>query len=239
MLINVVLIEGFLCSLWYHFICPQTLMSLPLFSGLWLCRLFLDPIGNCLPRTELLQSPFRTEFSMGSLRHYHWFLWCYRWSMRWWEIVEWVWLLLIINHTHWSLSIVVRLTKNTLLNTCKTAWNICETLWTTSKTSWNTHTTLWNIIKHSNTRHSMQQYQRSMWQHQHSAFQYRRSIRRYRRSAWQYRRCLAQQYRCPARSSGDIGDCSAGITPTPRYVTVTNPWDMGIFFRHVSLGGWF
>ena len=33
-------------------------------------------ISNCLPGTELLKSPFRTEFSMGSL------LWCYCRSLR-------------------------------------------------------------------------------------------------------------------------------------------------------------
>ena len=30
------------------------------------------PFGNCLPGTELLQSPFRTELSMGSLSRWYW-----------------------------------------------------------------------------------------------------------------------------------------------------------------------
>ena len=46
--------------------------------------------GSCLPGTELLQSPFRTEFNMGSLSwlyrrsllHYRRFLRSYRWSLR-------------------------------------------------------------------------------------------------------------------------------------------------------------
>ena len=38
--------------------------------------LTFDPFGNCLPITELLQSSFRTEFSMGSRS------WCYRRSLR-------------------------------------------------------------------------------------------------------------------------------------------------------------
>ena len=49
----------------------------------------IAPFGNCLPVTELLQSPFRTEFSMGSLsrryrqsmRRHRRFLWSYRWSL--------------------------------------------------------------------------------------------------------------------------------------------------------------
>ena len=49
-----------------------------------------NPFGNCLPRTELLQSLFRTEFSMRSLsRQYQRSLWhhcrflqSYHWSMR-------------------------------------------------------------------------------------------------------------------------------------------------------------
>ena len=48
------------------------------------------PLWICLPGTELLQSPLRTEFSMGSLlRRYWWSLWhhrrflrSYRWSLR-------------------------------------------------------------------------------------------------------------------------------------------------------------
>ena len=49
-----------------------------------------NPSGICLPRTELLQSLFRMEFSMGSLlrryrrslRHHCQFLWSYRQSLR-------------------------------------------------------------------------------------------------------------------------------------------------------------
>ena len=49
-----------------------------------------DPFRNCLPGTELLQSPFRTEFSMGLLswryqwylRHHRRFLRSYRRSLR-------------------------------------------------------------------------------------------------------------------------------------------------------------
>ena len=44
-----------------------------------------SPFGNCLPGTELCLSPFRTEFSMGSLsrryqrllRRHRWYLWSY------------------------------------------------------------------------------------------------------------------------------------------------------------------
>ena len=56
-----------------------------------------SPFGNCLLGIELLQSPFRMEFSMGSLlrryqrslrrhplfrRHHPRFLWSYSWSLR-------------------------------------------------------------------------------------------------------------------------------------------------------------
>ena len=50
----------------------------------------LDPSGIFLPETELLQSPFRTEFSMGSrlrryrrsMRHHRWFMRSYRQFLR-------------------------------------------------------------------------------------------------------------------------------------------------------------
>ena len=40
------------------------LVKQPIPSGIYLPG--TDPSGICLPRTELLQSPFRTEFIMGS-----------------------------------------------------------------------------------------------------------------------------------------------------------------------------
>ena len=82
----------------------------------------LNPFGICLPGTELLQSPFRTEFSMGSLSGwYQQSLWCPE---------------SIGDH---------RKHRKALLNIVKhleTLVKHCDTSWTTLKT-------LWNIMKHS------------------------------------------------------------------------------------------
>ena len=103
--------------------------------------------GICLPGTELLQSPFRTEFSMGSRLLRYWrslrchcrFLQSYRQSLRrcrnpWCDRRS-------------AMPIVARLTKHhkTLLNIVKhheTHVKHCDS-------SWNTLKTLWNIMKHS------------------------------------------------------------------------------------------
>ena len=90
------------------------------------------PLKNCLPGTELLQSPCRTEFSMGSLlQRYRRFLRSYRRSLR-------------RCRNPWGdrrppMLIFARLTKNrkTLLNVVKHH----ETLVKHSDTSW-------NVVKH-------------------------------------------------------------------------------------------
>ena len=105
------------------------------------------PFGNCLPGTELLQSSFRIEFSMGSLTRQHW--WCLRrhrqslrhcrdpWGDRRTRGHR------LLRH---SLNVVKH--NKTSWNTCKTLWYTekrRKTPWTTSKTSWNILKTLWNI----------------------------------------------------------------------------------------------
>ena len=52
----------------------------PFLSGCWWYQfpIIINPLenGNCLPGTESLKSPFRTEFSIRSLsQHYRWSLW--------------------------------------------------------------------------------------------------------------------------------------------------------------------
>ena len=48
-----------------------------------LAYIIILPLRICLPGTELLQSPFRSEFSMGSLlRRYRWSLRRHRWFLR-------------------------------------------------------------------------------------------------------------------------------------------------------------
>ena len=103
------------------------------------------PFGNCLPGTELVQSPFRTEFSMGSLSRWYrrslrrqcQFLWRYRRSLRRSAAARSV------------MPIVARLTKHrkTLLNIVKHH----ETLVKHCDTSWNVRNhrePLVNIMKH-------------------------------------------------------------------------------------------
>ena len=185
--------------------------------------------GICLPGTELLQSPFRTEFSMGSRS------WRYRRSLR---------------HYRQSLRrsaavqspIIARLTKHrtTLLNIVKHH----ETL-----------KTLWNITKQSNTHHSMRRYQRTIRGYRRTMRRHRCSVQRYRRSARQYRRS-ARWYQCSAARaefltilawsfwwylhgvSGDISDCGVGITPQ-MCNRVTDHGDMGTFSKpgHGTFGG--
>ena len=117
------------------------------------------PSGICFPGTELLQSPFRTEFSMRSrslqyrrsLRHHHRFLQSYRRSL--WRCRD-----------PWGDRRPPMLRRRLLSDSlnivkhCDTSWTTSETSWTTSKTSWNTLKTLWNIMKHSSTRLLMRRY---------------------------------------------------------------------------------
>ena len=139
------------------------------------CNASKFPSGTFLPLTELLQSPFRTEFSMGSqslwrhrlfLRSSRRSLWCCRdlWGDRRSSM-----------RRHWSLRDSLNIIKH--LNIVKyheTHIKHCDTSWTTSKTSWNTLKTLWNIIKHSNTRRSMRRHRRSMRRRRRSARSFRR-----------------------------------------------------------------
>ena len=134
------------------------------------------PFGICLPGTELLQSPFRTEFSLGSLSWQYWRSLCvitnycrviadpFGDQQSAMPIIE-----RFAKHHKTLLNIV----KNeTLVKHCETSWTTNKTIktsWTTSKTSCNTHKTLWNIMKHLNTHHSMRQYRHSMRRHWCSA----------------------------------------------------------------------
>ena len=123
---------------------------------MWFTFQFLS--GICLPGTELLQSPFRTEFTMGSRSHrYRRSLWHHRRFLRSYRRSLW--------HCRDPCSdqrpradaatpIVARLAKHhkPLLNIVKhheTNVKHCDTSWTTGKTSWNTLKTLRNIMKHS------------------------------------------------------------------------------------------
>ena len=104
------------------------------------------PSGICLPVTELLQSPFRTEFSMGSrsrwyrrsLRRHRRFLQSYHWSLlrchdpwgdRWPPIVARLakhkTLLNIVKHHETHVKHCEPLVKHdeTLLKQCETSWN--------------------------------------------------------------------------------------------------------------------
>ena len=113
----------------------------------------------CLKWVFLPQwSPFRSEFSMGSLslhycrflRHYRQSLWhycqsllSYRWSLRWlvvrslMSIVAW-----LTKHCETHIKHHETLVKQHIMATTR------KTSRTTSKT-WNTHKTLRNIMKHS------------------------------------------------------------------------------------------
>ena len=90
-------------------------------------NLYDIPFGNCLLRTELLQSPFRMEFSIGShlrrycqpLRHYRQFLRRYCKSLQELAVARWLMLRLVVSNT--AMPIFVQLTKQ-----CKTLLNIAK-----------------------------------------------------------------------------------------------------------------
>ena len=138
---------------------------------------------NCLAGTELLQSPFRMEFSMGSLlRWYRQSIRRHRQSLRcccnpWGDQRSPMPIVALLTKHHKTLLNIVE-HHETLVKHCDTSWNVVknheplvkhreplvkhhETL----KTFWNTLKTLWNITKPSNTRHLMPWYQRSMQRH--------------------------------------------------------------------------
>ena len=185
----------------------------------------LPPFGNCLPGTELLRSPFRTEFSMGSLswryrpslRRHRRFLRSYRRSLRrcrdpWGDRRT-------SGRRCRSLRDSLKIIKHS-----KTSWNMCKTLWyivkrrktslTNSKTSckivkplvkhyetsWNTLKTLWNTQTLSIQCDDIGARRSDIALGAATA----RSAQRYRRSARSLRR-----HRHGV--SGDIGDCGVGI----------------------------
>ena len=104
------------------------------------------PFGNYFPGTELLQSPFRMEFSMGSLSRR------YRGSLR--RCRDW----------RATMPIVARLTKHrksllyivkhheTLVRHCDTSWNIIKYSKPLIKHD-ETVKTLWNIMFYRGAKH--------------------------------------------------------------------------------------
>ena len=133
------------------------------------CPVLHTPSGICLPGTELLQSPFMTEFSMGSrlrryrrsLRHHRRFLQNYRQSLRrccdpWGD------------RRAWDLEMWCRRSLSGSLNIIKRS----KTSWTISKTSWTISKTMWNIMEHSSFDSTIS---RSMRRRRRLAQQRRRS----------------------------------------------------------------
>ena len=184
------------------------------------------PFGIWLQGTELLQSPFRMEFRMGSFSRHCRSLRCYRRSLRhcrdpWGD--------------HWPCSRRCRLLHNSLnivkhVKHSKTTWNTCKTLWYIVKhheplvkhseplvklceplvkyheplvKNHETLKTLWNIMKHS------------PFDAETSALSAVTLV--LTRSFWQYRRGV----------SGDIGDCGVGKT-LQMCNRVTNHGDIGL-----------
>ena len=135
-----VFIPHFAWDVMGHCLCPCLEAMMPARSentqlSVWgLCLFPSFPSGIFLPGTELLQSPFRTEFSMESrsrryrrsLRCHRRFRRSYRRSLRRSAAAD------------AATPIIARLSKHkTLLNNMKHMWNIVihrKTLWTTSKT---------------------------------------------------------------------------------------------------------
>ena len=157
------------------------------------------PCQICLPGTELLQSPFRTELGLVSRsRWYRRFLRSYRrflrrcrdpWGDRRSPIIA-----RLAEHHKTLLNIVKH--HETHVKHCDTSWTTIKTSWATSKTSWNTLKTLWN------THHSMRRYRCSMRRRRPLVLRSRgdHSMRRYRRSMQRLRR-----RRRSRGVSGDIG----------------------------------
>ena len=171
-----------------------------------LILLHMDPSGIFLPGTELLQSPFRTEFSKGSrsrryrrsLRRHRRFLLSYRRSLR-------------RCRDPWGdrrAPIVARLARHqkTLLNIVKYHETHVKHCITSEPLVQHHETlkTLWNIMKQFDAETSALG---------SATTAIARSYRRYRRGV-----------------SGDIGDCGVGIT-LQMCNRVTNLGDMSTFSK--------
>ena len=122
-------------------------------------ELMHDPFGNCLPGIELLQSPFKMEFSMGllsrwyrrSLQRHRRFLQSYR-RFLCGVIADFCWVIAIheaIGGRRPPILIVAQLTKHhkTLLNIVKHH----ETVVKHCDTSWNVMKHLEPFLKHCET----------------------------------------------------------------------------------------
>ena len=128
---------------------------------------FWIPFGNCLPGTELLQSPLRAEFSVGSLSwQYRWFLQSYRQSLRSYHRSLRRSVAVRCRSLHDSLNIVKH------LETLVKQWYIVkqrEPLLKHHEPLVKHHEILIKHCETWNTRHLIRQYRRSMWRHRHSA----------------------------------------------------------------------
>ena len=123
------------------------------------------PFGNCLPGTELFQTPVGQSLAWDNLCGIIANA-CSDWlSMMRWLAIVWVQMgqlpvcILLIKHHKTLLN-----TLKTLRNTHKT-WNACKTLWNTCGSNDSQH---WCLL---------QRHQYSQWWYRHSLRQYQRLLR--------------------------------------------------------------
>ena len=172
------------------------------------CRqLKVAPSGIFLPGTELLQSPFGTEFSMGSRsRPYRWSLRCHR------RFLQSYSRFLQSYRDPWggragadaAMPIVARLAKH--------------------------HKTLLNIVKHHETHVKHHETLKTLWNiMKHSSFDATISSLDAETSArWRRRSCGVTGD--IGAVSGNIDDCGVGVTPQ-MCNRVTNHGDMSTFSK--------